>query len=177
MIDYSLLKSTLSFHEVLGHYGIATPTRERYRIPCFWHNGVDENLAIDEIKHSAYCFVCHKAGSVIDVVMSLDNCELPQAVEKLSHWSAIPLEASTLRTEWNRTKQRLEGWQELQKLPPSIEDELPPTIPLEDGYRGLSPELIRRFGLRRIPGDGWGSGVFIPCQEQDGSIVARLQSI
>lgn len=149
MVSYDEIKHSVPIHVVLRKYGFHAPAREIYRIPCPLHGGRDANFSVSEREGLWNCFsVCQRGGSVIDLVAALDKIDIKEAARKLgSDFNLSPAHASVAVAR--ATTSKVERWKELQKYPSDIQ--LPDTIELEEGYRGLTRKTIDHWGLRRVP--------------------------
>lgn len=48
---------------------------------CLWHTEIHGSMKWYQDKNHVYCFSCQKKADCIDVVMSLNNCDLPKAIK------------------------------------------------------------------------------------------------
>jgi DNA primase len=146
---YDEIKRNVSITEVLHKYGFRAPARDSFRIACPIHGGRDANFSVDNRNGLWNCFsVCQRGGSVIDLVAALEKIDVKAAVEKLSHdFSLSSAQASTAVAR--ATTSKVERWKTLKK--PIHDVQLPDTIELEEGYRGLTRKTIDHWELRRVP--------------------------
>ena len=65
---------------ILAQYGLEP---KRGFVKCPLHGEKTGSLKVYEHTNSWYCFGCAKGGSVIDLVIGLDNCSTKEAIDKL----------------------------------------------------------------------------------------------
>lgn len=51
---------------------------------CVWHNEATPSMHIIKKSNKAHCFGCGKSGSVIDVIMAINNVDVKEALKILS---------------------------------------------------------------------------------------------
>ncbi|MDD3411530.1 MAG: CHC2 zinc finger domain-containing protein [Eubacteriales bacterium] len=78
--DLTRLKTEIPVSAVLARYGVA-PDRNG-RCACPIHHGHDRNMRVKE--HSYKCFVCGSSGTVLDLVMAMEDCTLDEAARRLA---------------------------------------------------------------------------------------------
>lgn len=162
MRDVEAIKGQVTISEVLEKHGIRTRSASRYRIPCPLHDGRGFNFQVDDDKGLFFCFVCHKGGSVVDLVAHLNSVSIGEAINILSEQSGIR-EYNPMKIEANKLHDKVEEFK-----PKEIEVPVPDfeTWELEEGYRGLSKNAIKHFGLASCE-----RGVFIPHYGLDGKVI------
>lgn len=172
MLDYESIKSSVSITSVLARYAEAPPHgRSRYRIPCPLHGGVANNFQVDNDAGRWWCHVCHVGGDVINLVAAFEGCRNSEAAQKISEGFGLHTRIDVFTRTAQKTMHKLQEWQMAHEKPPPLDKAgVPATIDL-DSYRNLSKEAISHFGLRLVPGHGWGEGVFIPMKLDTGEMV------
>ena len=73
-----------------------------HRCPCPFHGGTHNNLKLYEGDRGYYCFVCHEWGSVIDLVMKVQDCKFMDAARWLNETFRLGLD-----TDEKSTRNRL----------------------------------------------------------------------
>lgn len=58
---------------------------KRNQAVCLWHNDSDPSLHYYKKNNRVHCFVCDKGWDAIDVAMKVYDCDLKQAVAKLTN--------------------------------------------------------------------------------------------
>ena len=69
----------VSIEEILGRYWGEPDRTGRYK--CCFHNGKDNNMLVKN--NFAYCFVCNQSGNSVNVVSSIFNLSVKQAIAKI----------------------------------------------------------------------------------------------
>lgn len=169
-LDYESIKAQVSITEVLSHYVSVPPHhKSTYRIPCPFHMGDSDNLKIDEEAGMFWCYVCKVGGDVITLVAKFDNTNNSTAAKKLMGSNGIIQTDSFLRL-WRKTTRQME-WMNKQVDPPALDEgEIPATQDLFT-FRSFTKQAIDHFGLRAIPGSGWGAGIYIPIRNESGTLM------
>lgn len=63
------------------------PVMEQYnraKYKCPLHKEKTASFTVYKETNSWYCFGCAKGGSIIDLVMVMENCDAGEAIKKLS---------------------------------------------------------------------------------------------
>lgn len=176
-VDFETLKDVVQIRDVMEFYGIDIPhdAGTKWRAPCPIHKGTNDTaFSVDEGNNRWFCFNCGEGGSVIDFIRLLKGLSLSAAAELLSKDLELGNLGSVSRDMkvHRATNRKVKAWQDWKKPPPALGDEdVPDTIDLEEGYRGLSRSTIDAFGLRRVPGNGWGTGIYIPFRSDKGTLL------
>ena len=177
-IDYAALKESIPLRMVLEQYcGDWLPgnVSGKWRASCPIHRGDNPSaFAVNEDDNVWHCFVCGRGGSVLDFVAAIEGISIGEAAERLqeTYGGGVPHPQFRLLQDLRQTENSLRKWQNLHELPPPLgEEDVPLTTDLEPGWRDLSPWAISTFGLRRVPGVSWGTGVYIPLRNPEGVTV------
>lgn len=169
MIDYEEIRQRVSITTVLGKYAsVPDFHRSRYRIPCPLHGGDGSNFKVDEEAGRYYCYTCKSSGDVVALYAAFEHINMYSAALALMKANDISQVDNFTRT-WRKTFRQMQ-WMAKEVAPPALEEgEIPPTEELH-GYRSFSRAAVDHFGLRLIPGSGWGCGVYIPVRVE-GTLV------
>ncbi len=79
MTNIDIIKERVKIEDVLDRYWSAPNREGRYK--CCFHNGKDNNMLVKN--DFAYCFVCNKSGNAINVVCSIFDLSVRQAIAKI----------------------------------------------------------------------------------------------
>lgn len=71
-----IIRESLSMEDVAYFYVQHADIR-RHRMPCPFHHGEDDNLALYE--DSYYCYVCHEHGDIFDFTQKILNVSFKDA--------------------------------------------------------------------------------------------------
>lgn len=179
-IDFRTLKRQASFQVVLDRYGLSGHrTGRRHFILCPLHRESEASCLIDHARNRFHCFGCGADGSILDFIARLENCTIAEAAAILAQWcgvrtdcdlraladadaeaadtsgrDSVPAAAETARNEPLRSRLRLD-----------------PSHPyLAD--RGLTPDIIERFGLGFCDRGIMRGRIAIPIHDESGQLVA-----
>lgn len=140
-------------------------------MPCPLHGGERDSFAVDEEQGRWFCFNCHKGGDVINLVAAFEGCRNSEAAEMIATGYGVTLHNDPFAKTVRKTINKMQEWKMAHEAPPPIgQTGLPETEDLAS-YRHFSKEAIDHFGLRLVPGHGWGEGVFIPMKLDTGELV------
>lgn len=85
-LDFCQIKKQNNIIEIAEKYGISffKKSGKYYKTKCIWHKDENASLVFDEQRNTFYCFGCQEHGSVIDLVMKIENCNFIEACKKLN---------------------------------------------------------------------------------------------
>lgn len=178
-IDFRAVKERARFEIVLRRYGLAPQSgRAQHFILCPFHNETDPSCRIDHTRNRFRCFGCGAKGSILDFVARLDGSTIREAAALVASWCGIPGESVDNTAAPGATEQRaIEASAETPKQTPAqnppllIALNLDPTHPYL-GDRGLSPEVIERFGLGYCDRGLMRGRIAIPIHDEAGRLIA-----
>ncbi len=123
---------------------------------CPFHSEKTPSFSVSPSKQIYHCFGCGKGGGVVSFIMEIEHLSFPDAVAFLARRANLPLPEEEERGEApSRRKRLLELNREAARF---FYDQLvgpagaPGRAYVEK--RGISPALVRRFGLGYAP-DSW----------------------
>jgi DNA primase len=89
-MDINQIKTSVNIFDILDHYGIRHQGNFEHSINCFLHADTKPSLRIYPDANKLHCFgACSRSYDCIDVVMAMENCDLPNAVNKIQEWFGI----------------------------------------------------------------------------------------
>src|ERR1051325_2424539 len=91
-VDFKTVKATVSFDQVLSHYGInwLKKTGDELRGRCPIHKGEgQEAFHVNSTKGAFHCFSCGKRGNILDFTAAMENCSVRDAAVKLAGWFSV----------------------------------------------------------------------------------------
>ena len=143
--------------DVVGQYVNLTRRGSNLFGLCPFHNEKTASFSVAPEKGIYYCFGCHKGGGVVNFIMEIEGLDYPDAVRFLAKRAGIEVPEDQRQQNSNyRYKEKL--WQLLKDAARYYHACLKgPQGQAGRQYllgRGLSPEIIVRFGLGFAP-DGW----------------------
>lgn len=117
LIDFAELRRRARFEPVLSHYNLSPIGKGAKRsLLCPFHNERKPSCSINLEKRVFHCFGCDAKGNILDFVVRMESCSLPEGAEKLAEICGIPLAELTKATEpvAHEQKTRLRGSRKLQ---------------------------------------------------------------
>ncbi len=182
-MDFVLIRERADFATILARYDIA-PARLRGQITllCPFHDDRRPSLSVNLDRKLFHCFACQAKGDILDFVARIEQVPLPEAAGIVARCCGIPLEGplpdyrppqktAEHRQNASSVNRRIrEVRQHDGKAAPCCSINLDPTHRyLFD--RGLTPELIRVFGLGYCAHGRLRGRVCIPIHSPDGTQV------
>lgn len=143
--------------DVVGQYVNLTRRGSNLFGLCPFHNEKTASFSVAPEKGIYYCFGCHKGGGAVNFIMEIEGLDYPDAVRFLAKRAGMEVPEDQRQENSNyRYKEKL--WQLLKDAARYYHACLKgPQGQMGRQYllsRGLSPEIIVRFGLGFAP-DGW----------------------
>lgn len=89
MNDFETVKSKLPIADVVKDYGGQRKKNFVNPAPCCGHH---DCFSIDEDQNLWKCFSCGKGGSVIDLVMAVDECDAAEALRRCANKANVSLQ-------------------------------------------------------------------------------------
>ncbi len=105
--NFETVKASLPIGQLAAHYNSQVKQKFLEPCPCCNHKGC---CSFDEVKGVFKCFSCEAKGSVIDMIMAVDNCTDVEALKRGAEIAGVELEQSqkTERVQPQETeKQRM----------------------------------------------------------------------
>jgi DNA primase len=99
------IKSSVTARDVAVRYGLVV-SRHGF-VCCPFHGEKTPSMKLYEGDRGFHCFGCHQGGTVIDLVMKLNNQTFPEAVRQLNDDFALnlPLDHKLSSAERDRARQ------------------------------------------------------------------------
>jgi DNA primase len=165
--DYAAIRDQVRFETILTSYGLEMRGQGAERmIRCPFHDDGSPSCSVNLEKRVFHCFACNEAGTILDFVAGMESCSIAEAASLLAERGM--LSASLLEPAGA-------------ERPPSGEagrnEPLGFDLPLDPHHpylreRGLSPDLISRFGLGYCAGGIMKGRISIPIHDEGGRLVA-----
>jgi DNA primase len=175
-IDFKTLKAGANFRAVLDRYGLGPQSsRPQHFIICPFHREKTPSCRIDHVRNRFRCFGCGTKGSILDFVAQLERCSISQAAHTVAtcyvaDWGVIRTgdadaisESASHRSSTSRdgvANPPLGFSLQLERSHPYL-----PT-------RGLTPEIIDRFGLGFCDRGVMYGRIAIPIHDEEGRLIA-----
>lgn len=129
-----------------------------YQACCPFHHEKTPSFTVSKNKQFYHCFGCGAHGNAISFLMEYDKLEFLEAVEELADFLGldVPREQSSENKDRrppinSQTKRDLYGL--MTDIATAYQKELPSSVPAQAYLqkRGLTPEIIQRFGIGFVP--------------------------
>lgn len=129
-----------------------------YQACCPFHHEKTPSFTVSKNKQFYHCFGCGAHGNAISFLMEYEKLEFLEAVEELADFLGleVPREQTTENKDRRpavnaQTKRDLYGL--MAEIATAYQKELPNSIPAQAYLqkRGLSDEIIQRFGIGFVP--------------------------
>lgn len=129
-----------------------------YQACCPFHHEKTPSFTVSKNKQFYHCFGCGAHGNAISFLMEYDKLEFLEAVEELADFLGldVPREQSSENKDRrppinSQTKRDLYGL--MADIATAYQKELPSSVPAQAYLqkRGLTPEIIQRFGIGFVP--------------------------
>jgi len=123
---------------------------------CPFHSERTPSFSVSADKQMYYCFGCHKGGGVINFVMEIESLPFPDAVHFLAKRAGIAVPEEDGYDEAVKLRERLlSANRDAARFYRSLlAGPLGETAVAYINRRGISPEMVKCFGLGAAP-DGW----------------------
>lgn len=128
-----------------------------YKANCPFHQEKTPSFVVSPERQSYHCFGCGASGNAISFVMSYENLDFLSALESLAEKEGIDLTPYLNKEEFQRPKEELSGYYELNRRAARLFFEEFQKTPSAKEYllsRGIAERTMRRFGIGYAPA-GW----------------------
>ena len=184
-IDFAEIKETASFSAILDRYNIKHGTsRGQASVLCPFHDDSNPSLSVNFKRNVFHCFSCEESGDILTFVAKMERVSVPEAAQIIAGCCGIPMNGN--KPPENRPRQQAEtdrartetfgthspeSPEEGGNKPLGFSLTLDPTHPYLS-ERGLTPELIERFGLGYCNKGYLKGRIAIPIHDAEGQLVA-----
>jgi len=155
----SEVKALNDIVDVVAGYVRLTPRSGNYFGVCPFHNEKTPSFSVNRDKQIFYCFGCGAGGNVISFIKRIENMDFPDALKLLADRAHFNLpQKGTSQQSKIKAAEREKAAELNKKAARFYYDNLyeetgkPAREYLEN--RGITPEIMRRFGLGLAP-DAW----------------------
>jgi DNA primase len=181
-MDFASLRDGANFVTILARYDLA-PTRHQGQVTilCPFHDDRLPSLSVNLDRKLFHCFACQAKGDVLDFVARIEDVSLPFAARIIAEVCDIPLAEHTARRQRPSTKlesNHKRGTARRRSRKDRCHQESSPCcdVPLDPIHpylfeRGLTPELIKEFGLGYCVYGRLRGRICIPVHSLDGARV------
>jgi DNA primase len=182
-MDFAYIREHADFATVLAHYSIAhAPGQNQVSVLCPFHDDRRPSLSINLEAKIFHCFACQAKGDILDFVTMIEKISLPDAARIIAQCCMIPLDgqSSTNTRPANSADNRNKGMTAKSHSgeagQPGGKASLCCSASLDPTHRflrerGVTPELIKEFGLGFCAQGRLRGRVCIPIHSPDGAQV------
>jgi len=196
-IDFAFVKENASFERVLEHYNIAARgTGTQRSVSCPFHPDKRPSCRVELDKKIWHCFACEASGNILEFVARIegdaedlraaaiklaDICRIATAASRGKPGAGARQAAPHSRKGARRPKPQPEGQTPSPAPPAAPEGPVNPPLTFELkldathpylAERGLSAELVARFGLGYCSRGVMAGRICIPIHDAAGQLVA-----
>ena len=159
-IDDLLAKTDIV--DIIDHYVPLKKSGANYMACCPFHKEKSPSFSVSPSKQFYHCFGCGAHGSAIGFIMEHQGLTFPEAVQQLADRVGMSVPHDS-KTQPENAAERAVRKQQQQTLETTVQAAatfyaqqlaLSPTAQAYATGRGLSPEIIARYGIGYAP-DGW----------------------
>lgn len=160
---FTNVKEKLSIEALLNHYGGAAKGKFVNPSPCCSHN---DCFSLDSDKGLFRCFSCGNGGSVIDLVMAVDDCDEAEALRKCADIAGVEIASTSAPSTGSGRTERKESIQErMYRLAAEHYEAAMEGSPGFEYFcktRGHKPATLKKMRA------GWSDGGLLPFLEGKG---------
>ena len=159
-IDDLLAKTDIV--DIIDHYVPLKKSGANYMACCPFHKEKSPSFSVSPSKQFYHCFGCGAHGSAIGFIMEHQGLTFPEAVQQLADrvGMSVPHDSNTQPENAAERAARKQQQQTLESTVQAAATFYAQQLPLSAAaqayaaQRGLSPEIIARYGIGYAP-DGW----------------------
>lgn len=178
-IDFRAIKERARFEPVLRRYRLVPQVgRAQHFILCPFHRETDPSCRIDHARNRFRCFGCGTKGSILDFVARLEDTSIKKAAALVAIWCGITTEYADGASAPLRSEQHaIDPSGGSSTKTPARNQPLRMSLKLDPAHpyllgRGLTSEVIERFGLGFCDQGLLRGRIAIPIHDDEGCLIA-----
>lgn len=146
------IKSRLSLADMARRYVELRPAGSRLVAPCPFHQETKPSFSINEEQGTFYCFGCQASGDIFDFYGRLNGLDFKETLAALAEEAGVRLDSYRADPKAREQRSQKRDMLKMHELAVShFHSNLssPTAAACRDyiGERGISPELVEKFGL------------------------------
>ncbi|WP_346665011.1 DNA primase [uncultured Mailhella sp.] len=146
------IKSRLSLADMARRYVELHPAGSRLVAPCPFHQETKPSFSINEEQGTFYCFGCQASGDIFDFYGRLNGLDFKETLAALAEEAGVRLDSYRADPKAREQRSQKRDMLKMHELAAShFHSNLssPTAAACRDyiGERGISPELVEKFGL------------------------------
>lgn len=154
---FSFIKQQVPIMDEVSRYVQLKMAGTYYKGPCPFHRETDASFTVSPDKQIFYCFGCHTSGDVVSFVAKAENLSPIEAARYLieSHGITVPADIAKQAASAGKKADEKASYFALCK---SVATWAQQQLDLNEhartyvDNRGITPEIVQRFGVGYIPG-------------------------
>jgi len=178
-VDFKAVKASVTFEEVLAHYGIQLkPARGGELLGlCPFHEDTKPSFRVNVEKKVFHCFGCDAKGNVLDFVARKEGVTIKKAAELVSEWFGVGKRETASPSRDLSPSESLKKAETVPAEPLEPNKPLTFTLKLEPDHpylrqRGIEPEVAQHFGIGFCSRGLMKDRIAIPIHDAEGQLVA-----
>ena len=146
------IKSRISLADMARRYVELRPAGSRLVAPCPFHQETKPSFSINEEQGTFYCFGCQASGDIFDFYGRLNGLDFKETLAALAEEAGVRLDSYRADPKAREQRSQKRDMLKMHELAAShFHSNLssPTAAACRDyiGERGISPELVEKFGL------------------------------
>ena len=146
------IKSRLSLADMARRYVELHPAGSRLVAPCPFHQETKPSFSVHEEQGTFYCFGCQASGDIFDFYGRLNGLDFKETLAALAEEAGVRLDSYRADPKAREQRSQKRDMLKMHELAAShFHSNLssPTAAACRDyiGERGISPELVEKFGL------------------------------
>ena len=146
------IKSRISLADMARRYVELRPAGSRLVAPCPFHQETKPSFSINEEQGTFYCFGCQASGDIFDFYGRLNGLDFKETLAALAEEAGVRLDSYRADPKAREQRSQKRDMLKMHELAAShFHSNLssPSAAACRDyiGERGISPELVEKFGL------------------------------
>ena len=150
------IKERLNIVDVVRRYVELKRNGPRWVAPCPFHQETKPSFSVNEEQGLFYCFGCQASGDIFDFYGRINGLDFRETLEQLAAEAGVSLERGPADAgRQQRDRQERSARQQMLRMSEVAAAHFAAALKGKDGEecrayverRGLSPEIVERFGL------------------------------
>ncbi|WP_295638323.1 DNA primase [uncultured Mailhella sp.] len=146
------IKSRISLADMARRYVELRPAGSRLVAPCPFHQETKPSFSINEEQGTFYCFGCQASGDIFDFYGRMNGLDFKETLAALAEEAGIRLESYRADPRAKEQRSQKRDMQKMHELAAShfhsnLSSQSAAVCRDYIGERGISPELVEKFGL------------------------------
>lgn len=178
-VDFKHIKASVSFEEVLAHYGIQLKPAKGGELLglCPFHDDTKPSFRVNVEKKVFHCFGCDAKGNVLDFVVRKEGVTIKKAADLVSQWFSVGKGETASPSRDLSPSESLNRAETVPPEPVELNKPLTFTLKVEPDHpylrqRGIKPDLAQHFGIGFCNRGLMKDRIVIPIHDTEGQLVA-----